>query len=142
MEHFDATTVSVSGSLIAVMGTETAPIGLDTLCFYFCLLFYSLMLSSHAYYMLLKLTYSSQIMLKKFSVHRQNISFSIVLPPIQHWMYHETSGPMCAHALNGGPHIIITSSCGEGLGQAYYSHWSKDFSSINASQCLLFPKLC
>ena len=80
--------------------------------------------------MLLKLTYSSQIMLKIFLVHRQNISFSIVLPTIHHWMYHETSGPMRAHALNGGPHIIITFSRGEGLGQAYYSHWSKDFSSI------------
>jgi len=48
------------------------------------------MLSNHAYY--------SQILLKIFLVHRQNISFS-----------------MCAHALNGGPRIIITFSRREGF---------------------------
>ena len=35
---------------------------------------------------------------ENFLVHRQNISFS-----------------MCAHALNGGPHIIITFSRREGF---------------------------
>ena len=46
----------------------------------------------------LKLTYYSQIMLKDFLVHGQNISFS-----------------MRAHALNGVPRVIIMSSCEKGF---------------------------
>ena len=85
--------------------------------------------------MLLKLTYYSKIMLKFFSVHRQNISFLVLLvamsfhqvcvqmlwDPVLINAYHtsldvhKTSGPMRVHALNRGPCLIITSSCGEGF---------------------------
>ena len=106
-------------------------LGLDTLCFYFCLLFYSLMLSSHAYYMLLKLTYSSQIMLKKFfGTQTKYLIFYCTAyhtsldAPRNIWPY------AC-----GSPRIINRE---KGLRLAYYSHWSKPY----ASQCLLFPKLC
>ena len=75
------------------------------------------MLSSHGYYAFeVNLFFSNYA--EKIFVHRQNISFSIVLPPIHHWMHHKTSGPMRAHALNGGQHIIITFSRGEGFGSS------------------------
>ena len=57
-------------------GNVTPPLGLDTLYFYFCLLFYSLMLASHAYYASkVNLLFSNYAQ----KVHKQNISFSIVL---------------------------------------------------------------
>ena len=70
--------------------------GLDTLCFYFCLLFYSIC-SPVMPIMLLKLTNYTNYA-EKFLVHRQNISFS-----------------MQVHALNRGPHVIITFSRREGF---------------------------
>ena len=53
-------------------------LGLDTLCFYFCLLFYSLMLASHAYYAF-KVNLLFSYYAPKYLVHKQNVSFSIVL---------------------------------------------------------------
>ena len=53
-------------------------IGLDILGFYFCLLFYSIMLDNYAYYAFeVNQLFSKQA--ETFLVHIQNISFSVVL---------------------------------------------------------------
>ena len=52
---------------------------------------------------------------------------------------------MHVHALNRGPHVVITFSHEEGPRLAYYSHWSEYFYLIfqhNSLMLLLFPKLC
>ena len=118
-------------------------VGLDTLRFYFCQLFYSIMLSSHTYNMLLKWTYYSQIMLKNFSYTDKTSHFLLYwtmtlallvamsfhrvcgtnvvrscsnkcLPYTNRW-HHETPDHMRTHPLNGGPRVIIMFSRGEGF---------------------------
>ena len=88
-------------------------------------------LQSYEPIMLLKLTYYSQIMLKIFFVHKTKyIIFYCIAKYIIGCTTKHPALCVHMHALNGGPRIIMMFSCGEGLGQAYHSHWSKDFSSI------------